>query len=132
MRILNFDLKFNLALNLALCMSLFVSVAKAENISVPDKEHRQGMSYEEYSHYRENMREHMGKHMERMTPEERKQAQGTSARPPERIGKHNHDSAYGQGYHSREKAEGKPDLNSDSKPEHPRSERFNQGQMRRR
>jgi hypothetical protein len=47
---------YNIAFQLLLCMSLLVPVANAENLSVPDKEHRQGMSYEEYSNYREKMR----------------------------------------------------------------------------
>lgn len=113
------------AFQLMLCMSLFVSVAKAENLSVPDKEHRQGMSYEEYSNYREKMR----MHMERMTPEERKQAQDSSGHPPERMEKHNHDSTYGQGYHSRHRAEDRPDTGAGNRPDHPRVERFNRGDM---
>ena len=113
------------AFQLMLCMSLFVPVAKAENLSVPDKEHRQGMSYEEYSNYREKMR----MHMERMTPEERKQAQDSSGRPPERMEKPNHDSAYGQGYHSRDQAESRPGMGAGNKPDHPRVERFNRGDM---
>lgn len=122
MKILHLSSRF------VLCMSLFVSVAKAENISVPDKENRQGMSYEEYSNYREKMR----MHMERMTPEERKQAQDLSGRPPERMEKPNHDSAYGQGYHSRDRAESRPDMGAGNRPDHPRIERFNRGDMGRR
>jgi len=105
----------------ALCMGLLVSAAMAEELAVPDKEHRQGMSYEEYSHYREKMR----KHMEKMHPEEHGQM-------PEQMEKINPNSAYGQGYRSRELAEDRPDIVSGSRPEHPRVERFDRGSMGRR
>lgn len=111
----------NFAFLPVLCMGLLVSAAMAEELAVPDKEHRQGMSYEEYSHYREKMR----KHMEKMHPEERMQA-------PEQTGKINPNSAYGQGYRSRERTEDRPDIGSGSRPEHPRAERFDRGSMGRR
>lgn len=108
----------NFAFLPVLCMGLFVSAATAEEFAVPDKEHRQGMSYEEYSHYREKMR----KHMEKMHPEERGQT-------PEQTEKINPNSAYGQGYRSRERAEDRPDIGSGSRPEHPRADRFDRGSM---
>lgn len=111
----------NFTFQLVLCMSLFVPVAIAENLAVPDKEHRQGMSYEEYSHYREKMRNHM----EKMHPEEHKQM-------PEQTEKINPNSAYGQGYHSRNRAEDRPDAASGSRSEHPRGDRFNREGMGRR
>jgi len=110
----------NFTLQLVLCMSLFVPVAMAENLAVPDKEHRQGMSYEEYSHYREKMRLHMDK----MHAQERRQAPEPSNTTPEQTEKLNPNSAYGQGYHSRERTEGRP--------EHPRGDRFDRGGMGRR
>lgn len=111
----------NFAFLPVLCMGLLVSAATAEELAVPDKEHRQGMSYEEYSHYREKMR----KHMEKMHPEEHGQT-------PEQTEKINPNSAYGQGYHSRERAEDRPDTASGDRPEHPRGDRFDRGSMGRR
>lgn len=108
----------NFALLPALCMSLLVSAAMAEELAVPDKEHRQGMSYEEYSHYREKMRKHMEK-MHQAEP-------GQKSEQTEKI---NPDSAYGQGYHSRERAGDRPVVVSGSRPEHPRVERFDRGSM---
>ena len=115
----------NIAFQLLLCMSLFVPVANAENLSVPDKEHRQGMSYEEYSHYREKMR----LHMEKMHPQDPKQAPAPSNPTPEQTDKLNPNSAYGQGYHSRERTEDRPDTASGNRPEHPRGDRFDRGSM---
>ena len=48
-----------IVLTLALSLCFFTSVSKGENIAVPDKEQRQGMSFEEYSNYREEMRTQM-------------------------------------------------------------------------
>lgn len=119
---------YNIAFQLLLCMSLFVPVANAENLSVPDKEHRQGMSYEEYSNYREKMRSHMDK----MHPQDPKQAPAPLNPTPEQTDKLNPNSAYGQGYHSRERTEDRPDAASGSRPEHPRGDRFDRGGMGRR
>ena len=119
---------YNIAFQLLLCMSLLVPVANAENLSVPDKEHRQGMSYEEYSHYREKMR----LHMEKMHPQDPKQAPAPSNPTPEQTDKLNPNSAYGQGYHSRERTEDRPDTASGSRPEHSRGDRFDRGGMGRR
>lgn len=118
----------NFAFVPVLCMGLLVSAATAEELAVPDKEHRQGMSYEEYSNYREKMR----KHMEGMHPEQRKQMQDFPSRPPEQMEKLHHNSAYGQGYHSRERTEDRPDTASGSRPDHPRGDRFDRGGMGRR
>jgi len=119
---------YNIAFQLLLCMSLLVPVANAENLSVPDKEHRQGMSYEEYSTYREKMRLHMDK----MHPQDPKQAPAPSNPTPEQTDKLNPNSAYGQGYHSRERTEDRPDAATGSRPEHPRGDRFDRGGMGRR
>jgi hypothetical protein len=118
----------NFTLPLALCMSLFVPAAMAENLSIPDKEHRQGMSYEEYSNYREQMR----LHMEKKHQEERMQAPASSNPRPEQTEKPNPNSAYGQGYHSRSRTENRPDMDSVNRPDRPRTERFNRGDMGRR
>lgn len=119
---------YNIAFQLLLCMSLLVPVANAENLSVPDKEHRQGMSYEEYSNYREKMRLHMDK----MHPQDSKQAPAPSSPTPEQTDKLNPNSAYGQGYHSRERTEDRPDAASGSRPEHPWGDRFDRSGMGRR
>lgn len=116
------------ALPLALCMSLFVPAAMAENLSVPDKVHRQGMSYEEYSNYREQMR----LHMEKMHQEELKPAPPPSNPAPDKTEKPDPNSAYGQGYHTRSQAENRPVMGPGNRPDRPRSERFNRGDMGRR
>jgi hypothetical protein len=86
------------------------------------------MSYEEYSNYREKMRLHMDK----MHPQDPKQAPAPSSPTPEQTDKLNPNSAYGQGYHSRERTEDRPDAASGSRPEHPRGDRFDRGGMGRR
>ena len=118
----------NVTLQLVLCMNLFVPAAMAEDIFFPDQAQRQGMSYEEYSHYREQMR----KHMESMHSGMHQQTREPAELPPEQLEKPNRNSAYGQGYRLRNSAEDKPDPATDSKPERPRMERFNRGNMMRR
>jgi hypothetical protein len=118
----------NIAFLPVLCMSLFVPVAMAERLAVPDKAHRQGMSYEEYSHYREKMRLHMNK----MHADERRQAPAASTSTPAATQKLNPNSAYGQGYRSREQTANRPDIGSGSRPEHPRGDRFSRGDTGRR
>lgn len=113
---------------LLLCMSLFVPAAMAEDVVVPDKEHRKGMSYEEYSKYRENMR----LHMEKMKPEDASQKTVASGSPSVQTEKSQHGSAYGKGYHSRTPSVDKPAMGAGDRPERPRVERFNRGDMGRR
>lgn len=118
----------NILFQLALCLSLFLPAAMAEGLAVPDKEHRQGMSFEEYSKYRENMR----LHMEKMKPDEARQKPEASAKPSAQMEKSQRDSAYGQGYQSRTPSEDRPDVGAANRPERPRVERFNRGDMGRR
>ena len=118
----------NFALPLMLCMSLFVPVAMAEDISVPDNERRQGMSYEEYSAYREKMR----MQMENKKPEDLKPNQIPANSSSDQMEKPQRDSAYGKGYHTRNPSEGRPDIDAGSRPDRPRAERFNRGGMGRR
>lgn len=118
----------NFTLLLALSVSLFAPAAMAENPFVPDKEHRQGMSYEEYTHYREKMR----MHMEKMGPEGSRHMPTPPGSPAEQAERSDHNSAYGQGYRSRNQADGKPDTTSRNRPDRPRVERFNRGDMGRR
>lgn len=110
-----------------LCMSLFHPLATAEQLSVPDKAHRQGMSYEEYSKYREKMR---------MQMESRKQGdfkakQAPSNSPSGQIEQSQGGSAYGKGYHSRNPPEDRPHVNA-GRPDRPHGERFNRSGMGRR
>jgi hypothetical protein len=121
MQILNYLLQF------VLCTSLLVPVAMAEDLSVPDKDQRQGMSYEEYSTYRERMRKHMEER--KMTPEQRRQLAESPHSPPEKLEKPEHSSTYGQGYQSRKPSEDRPDSGDNARPDRPRSERFNRGNM---
>jgi len=64
----------------------------AEDISVPDKERRQGMSYEEYSAYREKMR----MQMENKKPGDLKPKQGSSNTPSDQMEKPQRDSGIWQ------------------------------------
>jgi len=114
---------------LLLCTSLFAPVAMAqEQFTAPDKEHRQGMSYEEYSQFREKMR----MRMEKMHQERLEQNQESADRPAQQTERTQPDNAYGKGYHSRNRAEDRPDAGPDRQPERPRFERFNRGDMMRR
>jgi len=106
-----------------LCMSLYVPAVMAENLSVPDKAHRQGMSYEEYSNYREKMLKHM---------DERKLSPESSRSTSDRAEKPNPNSAYGQGYQSRKLSEERTERGINNRPERPGFERFNRGDMGRR
>lgn len=118
----------NFSIPLALCLSLCAPAALAQSISVPDEERRQGMSYEEYSQYREKMRVQM----EKLKSEEAKQTQTAPANPANQSEQSNQDSAYGQGYHSRNPAQYRPQNEAGSRPERPRPERINRGDMGRR
>lgn len=118
----------NIIYRLMLCMSLFVPAAMAENISVPDNNQRQGMSYEEYSNYREKMR----MQMEKNKSEDMQQKQTPANSSSGQMDKPAHDSSYGKGYHSRNQPELRPDTGSSNRPDHPRGERLNRGDMGRR
>jgi len=111
----------NISFPLVLCASLFATAAMAEGIAVTDREHRKGMSYEEYSEYREKMRMQMNK----IQPE-------NSSKPPDLAEKPNRDSEYGKGYHARSPSQDRPDKADVTRPERPRAERFNRGDMGRR
>jgi len=116
------------ALQILLCMCLFAPVVQAQETTVPDKAHRQGMSYEEYSKFREKMRQHM----EKVHSSEAKQSPDENGSPQDKRKMRHQDSAYGQGYRSRV-SEDRPDTGRDSRPEHPqRVERIERGDMGRR
>ena len=107
------------ALQILLCMSLLVPVAQAQELAPPDMARRQSMSYEEYAKYRENMRQQMGKaNIDRNRPV---QNRGTS--PQDRVEMRQNNSAYGQGYRSREPAD-RPASARESRTERPQIERF--------
>jgi len=111
-----------------LLSTLCAQLVRAENIAIPDKVRRQEMSYEEYSNYREKMRMQMGK----AHSEEAKPTQDAASRATDQIDKSKPESAYGQGYHLRNRADDKPDSAANSKPDRPHFERFNRGDMMRR
>jgi hypothetical protein len=106
---------------LTLCMYLFVPFAMAENITVPDKEQLKGMSYEEYSQYREKMR----LHLENPRPKGHKSTQESTNPGFDQPEQPRTDSSYGRGYHSRND----DDTRSESrrKADRPRFERLNRG-----
>jgi hypothetical protein len=103
-------------------------VARAENISIPDKNHRREMSYEEYSNYREKMR----MQMKQKHPEESKRPPDTLSHPADQAEKQKPDGAYGQGYRARNRTDDKPDSPANNRPDRPRFERFSRGDMMRR
>lgn len=107
----------NFALHCVLCVSLFVTNTMAQEFPPADREHRQGMSFEEYSAHREKMRL-------RMQPSE-------SQKPPvEHIDK---PRAYGQGFQSRNRnEEGRQDAGRVDRPDRPRLERIDRGDRMRR
>jgi hypothetical protein len=111
----------NQAIYFVLLINLYFPAAMAEDLSIPDKNHRQGMSYEEYSSFREKMR----MRMEKMTPEERRQSHESSNHPAAQGERPKSGSAYGQGFHSRNKPEDKPDTDTANRPERPHFERLN-------
>ena len=112
-------------LTLVIFTSVLAPVAMAQDFTPPDREHRQGMSYEEYSSYREKMR----MRMEKMTPEERRQARETMNSPSGQTERPKHDSAYGKGFHTRPQKEQMPDRPSSNRPDRPQGERFNRENM---
>jgi len=117
-----------LALQIILCMTLLAPAAHSQEISPPDREQRKGMSYEEYAKLREKMR----LQMEKMHADESKQSQDKSSSAGDQTEQPPHNSAYGQGYRSRN-MEDRSDAAGDNKPERPqRMERFNRGDMGRR
>lgn len=109
-----------LVMPLALIMSIFVSIVRAENVDIQDKGRRQGMSYEEYANYRKQMR----LQMDVSTPEKIEKIQQVPERPQERIDKAKQESSYGQGYHTRDRAESRAERNVDNRPDRPKVERF--------
>lgn len=119
----------NLYLNLVLLLlaSICISRAIAEDISIPDNVHRQGMSYQEYATFREKMR----MQIEKTPTEDNKQIV-----EPTNSGAGNKETksgrTYGQGYHTRMQTEDRPGSKHDKRPDRPRIERFNRGDMRRR
>jgi rare lipoprotein A (peptidoglycan hydrolase) len=106
---------------LTLCAGLCTAPAMAGELSVPDKEKRQGMSYEEYSNYREKMRQRMASEQPADSRQVTSPSDGTQAET-EQAG---HASSYGQGYSSRKPAADRPDRPA-------RAERFSRDAMGRR
>ena len=111
--------KTSIALQILLCMCLFVPAVQAQELAPPDKIHRQDMSYEEYAKYRENMRQQM----EKMHPDKSRQSQSKGTSPLDRTEMRHHNSAYGQGYRSRNPSD-RPNLARENRSERPHIERF--------
>jgi len=89
------------ALQTLLCMSLLAPVAQAQEIAVPDKAQRQGMSYEEYAQFRENMRQHMEKRNTDESKKSRMDAQMNASSSQNKVEMHHHNRVYGRDYESR-------------------------------
>jgi nitrate reductase cytochrome c-type subunit len=111
------------ALHTLLCMCLLAPAVQAQEFSPPDREHRQGMSYEEYANFREKMR----LRMEKNHADQRK-AEQEEAAPPARE---HSPSNYGQGYQARQHAAERPEPRSE-RPERGHFERPQRGEMMRR
>jgi hypothetical protein len=111
-----------------LSLSLYIPAAIAEDISIPEKNHRQGMSYEEYANFREKMR----LRMEKNHAENPEHSPASANRKPEPEGKQVRESTYGQGYHARQLTEDRPESGAEKRPDRPHIERFNRGDMMRR
>jgi len=118
----------SLALHSVLCANLFVPVVMAQEFPPADREHRQGMSYEEYSAHREKMR----LRMEKMQAEEQARPSDTQKPQAEHMEKPRPDSAYGQGFHTRNRLEDKQDAGRANRQDRPRIERSNRGDRMRR
>lgn len=119
------------SLTIAVFMSLSATFAMAQDVAVPNQEQRRGMSYEEYSSVRENMR----LRMEKMQKTKRKQEASREPGSDETTGRTRADSTYGQGYNTRNRS----DAATVERPERververpARIERFNRGDMGRR
>ncbi|MGV8935135.1 MAG: hypothetical protein ACOH1I_10950 [Gallionellaceae bacterium] len=119
---------FRFSISFAIGISLLAPFAHAQDLNFPDKIHRKGMSYEEYSVLREKMR----MRMEQLRTQNNNLKQEHQNHPDYQAERSNPDSAYGKGYQSRKKPEIRTDNNADSRPERPHAERFNRGNMIRR
>ena len=118
----------NLALHSVLSASLFTPALMAQEFPPTDRQHRQSMSYEEYSAHREKMRLRMEKkHTEEGTHSSDKQKSDF-----DHTDKAHPDSAYGQGFHTRNRLEDKHDTARANRQDHPRLERTIRGDRMRR
>ncbi len=101
---------------LPLSLSLLAAPALAQQPNASDKEHANGMSYQDY----ENQREKILKRMKAPGQQQQGQQapQGNAKAQPARP------STYGQGYGSRNEAAEKPTVEKPSRPERPQFERI--------
>ena len=114
---------------LALYVSLFASLSAADEIHIPDREHRQGMSYEEYKNFREKMR----MRLEKSRVEGNGSASELTQHADEHPDRHREEDTYGKGYRSRILNDGHPDTKPEGRPDRgARVEKFNRGDMMRR
>lgn len=109
----------SIAMQTLLCMCLLVPAAQAQDLAPPDMERRQSMNYEEYAKYRESMRQQMGK----ANRDQNRPAQNRGASPQDRSEMRRQDSAYGQGYRSRDHSD-RPNSARDNRTERHQIERF--------
>lgn len=118
----------SLAWHCVLCTTLFAPVLMAQGFPPTDREHRQGMSYEEYSAHREKMR----LRMEIERDEDHVRSTDRQKPPADQTEKSRPDSAYGQGFHTRSRADDKQDRARTSRHDRPHFERTNRGDRGRR
>lgn len=79
-----------------LCLTLATS-AMAQDVAIPDRDQRRGMSYEEYSQLRENMRMRMEKMHNSGSPKNVENEPHENAQAAQQ----NPESTYGKGYRTR-------------------------------
>ena len=119
---------------LLLCLSIVTPVAMAQGTPASGKEHSQGMSYEEYSTFREKMRMRMEKSHAQESNSSLEAGDSPAEQHAERV---KPDSAYGQGYQSRNRSEGRPEHNrpdnhTNNRPERIKVEKPDRGDRMRR
>lgn len=98
------------------CLCMMTGIALAQDVVVPDLEHRRGMSYEEYSSIREKMRMRMDSKQSANNPNER---ENKSEDPVTAKG------SYGRDYQSRNQVDRpdvkfeRPERTQNNRPERP-------------
>ena len=116
--------RYKMTLQLVVCMYLFAPASYARDASSPEKQPRNGMSYEEYSSMREKMRMQMDS-VGRDDLRQLRESENNSNSRIERPARYND---YGRGYQSRNRDMVRPDNPSGERaerPEHPRFEKHN-------
>ena len=97
--------------SLIVCLCLLTGTALAQDVVEPDREHRRGMSYEEYSSIREQMRVRMENTQSNKQKQQKSDDDQTSSA----------EGSYGRDYQSRNQVD-RPDVKFE-RPERPQINR---------